>query len=47
MTKEITTSELNQYRHEENVKIIDVRPVNAYNGWQLEVIIYLTQIMVK
>ncbi len=36
MIKEITTSELNTYRAEKNVKIIDVRPVDAYNGWQLE-----------
>lgn len=35
MIQKKTTKELNAIIQSENVKIIDVRPVEAYNGWQL------------
>jgi len=34
--KKITTSELSALLNEKNTKIIDVRPVDAYNGWKLK-----------
>jgi len=32
----ITTNDLVKLLDEENIKIIDVRPIEAYNGWKLE-----------
>jgi len=36
MFKEITTNELNELMNNPLVKIIDIRPVDAYNGWRLQ-----------
>ena len=36
MTIEKTTKELKGLLRSENVKIIDIRPVEAFNGWQLQ-----------
>ncbi len=33
---EITTKELKEKLEEENLRVIDVRPADAYNGWKLE-----------
>lgn len=35
MAKTITTTELAQRREEPNLIIVDIRPMNAYNGWRL------------
>ena len=35
MFKEISTNELLHILHESNTKIIDTRPVDAYNGWKM------------
>jgi thiosulfate/3-mercaptopyruvate sulfurtransferase len=36
MFDEITTTELTRLISDKNVRIIDVRPVDAYNGWRME-----------
>ncbi len=36
MMREIDSKELKELNHSGNVKIIDVRPVDAYNGWKLK-----------
>ncbi|MBC8005304.1 MAG: sulfurtransferase [Verrucomicrobia bacterium] len=36
MFKEISTNELKEWMNIQHVKIVDVRPVDAYNGWTLQ-----------
>jgi len=36
MIKEISTSEVFQLLSKPDTKIIDIRPIDAYNGWYLQ-----------
>ncbi|MCT4590891.1 MAG: rhodanese-like domain-containing protein [Carboxylicivirga sp.] len=36
MVKKILTQQVRELLHDENVQIIDIRPVDAYNGWPLQ-----------
>lgn len=36
MFKEISTSELKVWMNLQHIRIVDVRPVDAYNGWSLQ-----------
>ncbi|MBK3519640.1 rhodanese-like domain-containing protein [Carboxylicivirga marina] len=36
MLKPITTQQLQEIMYDDNVRVIDIRPIDAYNGWTLQ-----------